>query len=321
VISPHVRIDSFDPGEWRRLRRLFHPGGRRGPTPPLLLLLDEGRPVKALRPGAPAEDAEEDLARLPWHGTASLPQLRHLCGARLAAALDVAAIDRIAVAVDTGVDPRQDLVEQGLVFARAVRAEVGRGLHLDPAMAGRLPLPSFAALQQTFDALLPDDRAAALFVFEEGPAGHAHLHASAVVEKRGGHVVRVTSHRALGAIAPGFLGGRHRRYLDAIERRIARPHVALFCTRDAWREIAGPASGALARQVALRGAVIDPVPPWLLAMTSIGVAASMAQGASRLFGRFVPQGIKDTARSLAASPFAALGFDPFELVAQLRKLL
>src|SRR5262249_3569706 len=148
----------------------------------------------------------------------------------------------------------------------------------------------YAALQQTFDALLPDDRTVALFVFDErpGPGGRPRgLYTSAIVEKRGGHAVRLTSHRALDLRPTDFRNGRHKGLLAAIERRIARPHAALFCTPDAFRDIAGPDVGALARQVATRGAVIDPVPPWLLALTSIGAAASVAQGASRLFGRFV----------------------------------
>jgi hypothetical protein len=44
----------------------------------------------------------------------------------------------------------------------------------------------------------------------------------------------------------------------------------------------------------------------------------MAQGASRLLGRFVPESVKATARAM--SPFAALGFDPIDLFTRIRKI-
>ena len=101
-----------------------------------------------------------------------------------------------------------------------------------------------------------------------------------------------------------------------MEGRLARPHVALFATLDAWREIVGPDPGSLARQVASRGAILDPAPPWALALAGVGAMAGVAQEASRLFGRFVPQAVKDTARAI--SPFAALGFDPIDLFTRIR---
>lgn len=359
MIAAHVRVDSFSAEEWIRLRRLLLPvspagaaagqgkdGRREGSpllTPPLFVLLEDGKVVKVLRPLAPAGRTEEDVARYAaaWRGPSSLPALRKLAGARVAAAVETETALRLVAAIDRdlgrdllrepGRDParepgratsvRMDFVEQLLVAGRASRAELGRGLYLDPELLGRLPIPSYAALQQTLDALLPDDRAAALFVFEDRRGRPPGLYASVILEKRAGHVVRMTSHRALELTPREFQGGRHKPLLDAIERRVARPHVALFCTLSAFRDIAGPDVGALARQVALRGAVIDPVPPWLLALTGIGAAASVAQGASKLFGRFVPDGIKQTARAITQTPFAALGFDPIALYAELRKLL
>lgn len=337
MISTHLRIDSFDEAEWIRLRQLLTPArrpGRPGINPPLALILEQGRLVRALRPGESGDARRAAIAAEAYQGPASLEALRAQTGARLAIAIEAEAIERITAAVDRGVDPQRDLVEQSLVFLRAFQAELGRGLWVSPEALGRIPLPSYSALSQSLDALLPDDRCLALLVFDQAPGRPRAIHASLIIEKQRGHISRLTSHRALGPLPEpaDFDGGRHRLYLEALERAVARPHAALFCTKEAWREIVGPGSGALAAQVAQRAAVIDPIPPWLLAMTSIGAAAGVARGASRLLGLLVPRGAKESlkqgmqsvqqgARSLTSTPFAALGFDPIELYQELRKLL
>src|SRR5262249_48388261 len=135
VISPNLRIDGFEPDEWTRLRRLLlpvRPDGTPAITPPLVVLLERRRAVKALRPLGPVEHIEADVAPLGWRGPASLAAARRACGARVAVAIEAEAGDRIAAALDAGLSPRQDLVEQLLVGVRAARAEMGRGLHVDP---------------------------------------------------------------------------------------------------------------------------------------------------------------------------------------------
>ena len=54
---------------------------------------------------------------------------------------------------------------------------------------------------------------------------------------------------------------------------------------------------ALAQQLALKGAIIDPAPPWLVALTGAAAMAGVAQEAGRLFGRFVPDSVKATVRN------------------------
>ena len=318
MIASDLRFDHLDPVEWQRVRKLFVPPRA---TPPLVLLLDGDRVVKAIRPLAEPHAVSADPADFQWRGPASLPALRKRAGARLAIAIEEASALRIVDRFDAHLLPADDLVAQLLGGARAARAELGRGLHVDPDLFSSIPVPTYAALQQTFDLLLPDDRAAGLFVFDRG-----RLHASVIVEKRHGDLSRITSHRALdlpAAQATDFRDGRHRLLLDAMARHGLRPHAALFCTVEAWRDIAGPQPGALAQKLALRQAVIDPAPPWLLAFTGAGAAAGVAQTANRLFGRFVPQTVKDVARSTARalSPFTPLGFDPIQLFTELQKLI
>ena len=318
MIATDLRFDHLDPIEWRRVQKLFVP---QKPTPPLFLLLDGNRVVKAIRPLAAPHAVTADPADFPWRGPASLPSLRTRAGARLALAVDEETALRIADRFDATLKPGDDLVAQLLTGARAARAELGRGLHVDPDLFSSIPVPTYAALQQTFDMLLPDDRSAGLFVFDR-----SGIYTSIVIEKRRGDLARITSPRALGTEAlrvTDFRDGRHRLLLEAMARHSLRPHAALFCTTSAWREIAGPQPGALAQKLALRQAVIDPAPPWLLAFTGAGAAAGVAQTASKLFGRFVPQTVKDVARGTARalSPFTPLGFDPIHLFSELQKLL
>ncbi|MSP63434.1 MAG: hypothetical protein EXR72_24440 [Myxococcales bacterium] len=311
MISPQLRIDHIDPAAWRHAFRLLTPpsrapGAKRPGQPPLLLFVEEGVCVKAIRPGI----GRVDPAVFRWAGAWSLGRIRREAGAPLAIAVEGDALERIAGAIDSRIRAGDDYVAQLLEAARALRAEVGKGVHIDPDLLSVVPIPSYAALQKTWNMLLPDDRSAGLFVFDRG-----ELWTSYLVEKRAGELSRITTHAALGVARPDMR--RHKELLEAMESRLARPHAAIFATLDAWREIIGPDAGALARQVALRGAIIDPAPPWVIALTGAGAMAGVAQGASRLFGRFVPQAVKDTARSM--SPFAALGFDPIDLFTKIRK--
>ena len=323
MISPRIRFHDLDPAAWRNVQRLLSPpprigGPRHRPTPPLILLIERGVCVKALRPGGDPVRA----ADFSWQGAWSLGRLRRGAGAPWALAIEDDAMERVAAAFEGQVRASEDLVAQGLHVARAARAELGRGLHLDPDPLRHVPVPPYTALQKTLDALLPDGRAAVLVVFDEnrglGSASQGPVWTSVILEKQGGDIVRVTTHAALHLQRLGFRQGAHREILDAVAREVARPHLGLFLSLSAWREVVGPTPGALARQVALGEAVIDPMQPWLVALAGVGAMAGVAQEASRLFGRFVPQSVKDTARAM--SPFAALGFDPIEVFIELRKV-
>lgn len=311
MIAADIAFDGIDPAAWANALKLLAPPSRGGgrSRAPLILFVDGGACVKAARIG----EGRIDPATIEWSGPHSLGKVRRAIGAPIAAAIEAGALDRLIGAVEGRLDPRADLAAQWLDGARALKGELGKTIHLDPDPLSLVPLPPFDVLQRTYDALVPDDTASALFVFERG-----ELWTSLIAEKRAGDVVRVTTHAALGVSRPDFRGGRHRELLDATARRVARPFAALFATREAWRAIAGPDPGSLARQLASREAVLDPAPPWLLALTGAGAALGVAAGASRLLGRFVPDAVKQAAQRL--SPFAALGFDPIELFTRIRKM-
>jgi hypothetical protein len=316
VISPHIRFDHIDAATWKNTLRLLTPpspaGRKAGPRRPgLVLFIEDGACTKALQPGGELLRA----ADFPWGGSWSLGRMRRAAGAPWAVAIEEGALERVIDQMDAHARTDEDIVAQGLHFARALRAEVGKGLHVDPDPLARVPVPSYAALQRTADLLLPDGRSAALMVFD----GDA-VWASIIVAKERGDLVRVTTHAALGVARPEFRRGAHKELLGAIESRVARPHVAGFMTLAAWRDVSSSRPGALAKQAATGEAVLDPAPAWLLALTGMGAVAGMAQGATQLLGRFVPDSIKSTARALTASPFAALGFDPISVFVELRKL-
>lgn len=313
MISPQIRFDHIEPSSWQRVHRLLapprHGAARAQPRPaPLVLFIEDGRCVKAVRPG----EGRVDPALYPWSGPWSLGQHRRKSGAPFAIAVEGDALERIAAVMDRRVVAGDDFVAQLLEAARAGRAELGKGVHVEPDVLGIVPVPSYAALQKTWDTLVPDERSVGLFLFDRGAPW-----CSVIVAKKGGEAVRVTTHAALGIARPEMHGGRHKEILQAMESRVARPHAVLFASLDAWREIVGPEPGALAKELAMQRAIIDPAPPWLVALTGAGAVAGVAQGASRLFGRFVPQSIKDTARAM--SPFAALGFDPIEAFTRIRR--
>lgn len=311
MLAPAIGFGQLDPRVWSNLQRLFfaRPVSHQPSLPrTVFLLLHRRHIIDAWQ----ADRGALPIDSLVWLGPTSLPRLRRELNADMLIAFEEEAPLRIWTAFARATTPDDDGAAQGLALWRAIRGELGRGLFVDPDLLSLVPLPSYAALQHTLDGLIPDDRSAALFVFE----GDA-LWASILAEKRHGDIVRVDTAAALELRRPAFRHGAHREILDALARRLARPHIAGFCSLEAWRDVLGPRPGALARQLTLGAAVIDPLPPWLMALGGMGAMAGVAQGASKLLGRFVPQAVKDTARAL--SPFGFLGFDPVALFLRLRE--
>src|SRR5690606_13450701 len=115
----------------------------------------------------------------------------------------------------------QDLVEQGLVALRALKRHAGRGVWTTPPLLDVLPAPGYDPLQRTFDRLVPDDSALVAYVVEDD---RARVHASAIAVKRGGDIVRVTTHRAIADLVAEPELARdwdrsYKRVLTAVEQR------------------------------------------------------------------------------------------------------
>jgi hypothetical protein len=326
MLALHASFSGIDPQAWHHLYRLLLPpprGGHLQRRQPLILFIENGQVVQVLRRGerpGPAEHAAllDDL-RTRWRGPGSLRSLRRSTGAPFVAAIEDDGLVELARAIEARVRTGDDLLTQGLSALQAIQGQLGRKVHVDPNPLV-LPVPRPDQAQRAFDLLLPDERSLILYIVDRG-----RVWTSLVVQKRRGAITHVTTH--LGLMATSYYGPtgdlrRDARLLQqAVAARLAPPHLGLFITLDAWRQVVGPQPGALARAVALGDAVVEPMPTWLLAAAGLGAATGLAEGAGRLLGRFLPKGVMDMAKQVGLSPFQVIGVDPLELWNRLTGLL
>jgi len=82
---------------------------------------------------------------------------------------------------------------------------------------------------------------------------------------------------------------------------------------------------SVAREMAAREVILDPAPPWLLALVAADAGAQVAQASAGLLLRFVPKGLvqlaRDVAERAAEGPFQLLGFNPFAILGQILRVL
>jgi hypothetical protein len=318
VISRDLRIEDIDARHWVNLVRLVQPDAaayRAGGLArlPLVVILEDGRPVKAVRVGV----GRVPLAEVRWHGPAAVDRARTENGCALLLAAELGALREVLADLETRVRLSEDGVAQSLRIATAIRARMGQGIYLSPRLLKGVPVPSYEAVQRTFDLLYPDDRAAAFYLFHRG-----EIHTSGITTKRRGDLTLLTSHLALGVPVTDW----HRDYprlLESIERRFARPFLGIFAELGAvQRVLAGTSS--VAREVAGREIVLDPAPPWLRALVAADAGAQVAQAGAGLLRRFVPSSIMSIARGAyeraAEGPFTLLGFNPFQVAGELLRL-
>jgi hypothetical protein len=220
---------------------------------------------------------------------------------------------------------------QSLVAMRALKKHAGTGLWTEPPLFDLLPAPAAEPIQRTFDLLIPDRSALVAYVIEDD---RSRVHTSIIAVKEGGDITRVSSHRAIADLVSESTLARdwdkgHKRVLDAIEERFARPSLAVFLERATLMKILTGPSDQLARELNAKHVVIDPAPAWLLGLLGGAAVAAMAGRAGRVLAAMLPQGTRDRARGLVsraqdamkesgAHPFALLGFDPIELWSQLK---
>jgi hypothetical protein len=318
MISRDIRVEDIDARHWTNLVRLVQPDaaayGAGGPKRlPLLVLLEEGKPVKAVRAGA----GRVPLAEVRWHGPAAIDRARQENGCALLLAAEIATLRDLLRDLESHVRLEEDGVAQSLRVARAVQAHAGRGVWLSPRLLKGVPVPSYEVVQRTFDLLYPDDRAAAFYLFNGGG-----VHTSVITAKRRGDLTLLTTHLALG-FALGDWRREYPRVLEAVERRFAKPFAGIFAElAAAQRILAGQSS--VAREVAARAIILDPAPPWLMALVAADAGAQVAQVGAGLLKRFVPAGIMNVARGMAEraaeGPFQLLGFNPFQVAGDLLRL-
>ncbi len=333
MIAADLRVDHLRADELASLYRFVTeppaesriPDVRHG----LLLLLRAGCPAALV-------DLRNGVQALPsWLSgsgvvdAAGLRRLRLERGASWALAAGREVVERLERAIARRFDPDADLLSCLLPLAQEVRDAAAAGeLLFSPALLAGVPIPAAGAVRAAFDLVLPDDRSALLYAI-----GERGLSFSLILEKRGGAIVRIAGHEALGGIA---VRGAHwkaavPRILQEAAQRVAPPAVGIFADEAALRRIVfGTEPAALPRALAARTVVLDPLPPWLAVLLGLDTAAKAAGTARNILRRFDPLGIADhldvgrlaselQKRLGAENPLTrVLGFDPIAVLARLQ---
>jgi hypothetical protein len=245
--------------------------------------------------------------------------------------LEQNALRGVAAEVEQQLTIDMDAAAQGLALLRALKSRSGRGVWSEPPLLDLIPAPSYEPLQRTFDLLIPDDSALAAYVIGDD---RKHVTASVIAVKRGGDIVEVASHAAIGAqVSEASLardwGNHYKRVNKAIGERFAKPCVSVFVERATVDKILLGPPDTLGREINAKRLIIDPAPAWLLGLLGGATVAAVAQRGAMALASLLPQGARDRAADLAdrartamkesgANPFSLLGFDPIELWLTLR---
>lgn len=316
VLAPDLQFVDVDGMHWARFLGLFlrswaagggEESGASARPGSLFVFVDGGRVLRALLTGA----GEIDPARIPWRGPGTdLEPIRRAHGAVRVVVLDEGALARLVEEAERRLAPGQDYVEQILHLLGAWRARVGDGIWMEPRRLSRFQVPSYDAVQRTFDQLWPDGRTLVFYLIDEEAD---EVYTSLILGKRKGDLSLVTTHLAVADEARIGRGWRRqcRDVLRTVSEWFGPPHIGLFASVESWRRVSGGPRGILAREIARRHVIVDPAPLWLLTLIGGSAALGIAEGAASILGRFVPHEWQARLKSLA--PFAPLGLDPVEL--------
>ncbi|MBI5477215.1 MAG: hypothetical protein HY906_00075 [Deltaproteobacteria bacterium] len=194
MFSRDVNVHDIDARHYVNLRRLLEPeyqayraGG--GKALPLVVILERGKPIKAVR----ADRGRVPLADVRWYGPGAMERARQENGGAFLLAVELATARTALREIEERVRLEEDGVAQALHVARVLQAHAGNGIYLSPRVLGGVPVPSYEAVQRTFDLLYPDERSVVVYVFERG-----EIHASLIAAKRRGDITEITTHLALG---------------------------------------------------------------------------------------------------------------------------
>jgi hypothetical protein len=265
MLAPDVRVFDVDAAHWRRILSLFsHPLPSVGTHPskaPVVLFLEEGRVLKALRIG------EGPIARPEWLGPELLPELCKELNASWIAAVELRALSSLLAEVEGQWQFGDDYLVEGLRWAQAVRSRLGDGIHIFPKPFEGVPIPPLEVWRRFFDVMLPDGTCAAFYLFD-GP----EVWASLIVGKDKGQIDLITTHEALRPAPPLDEWRRDARSISgAIARQLRPVHVAFFANHSDWNALTAQKERlSLARALSEGKALFEPAPPWLRAMMGAG---------------------------------------------------
>jgi hypothetical protein len=344
MISTRLKFTDIDPVHWARLLDLMlpPPGGdpeldlgggalatlarvtsapRRSstalsPEMPAVVLYRKGRIVRIVRLGGGT--LPPDALASPW--PEDLRRFRKSRKLPFVAAVDLDALPWLMAEAQRRVALDDDLVAQQLAMLNVFREALGRTVHVDPTPSGEAPPPAHRLLQLTFDRLLPDDTSLVFYL-----ADGRRLWTSLIAAKRGGDLHVVTTHAAIAdRVRFGSIRADAKAVLSAVAERFEPPHIGMFLPLQTWHELVAGDRSAIARALAVRRAVIDPAPPWLLALVGAGAMAEGLTRGGRLAGQLLSSsklgsrllGGKAAGRVVQtlSNPLETIGLDPWELL-------
>lgn len=333
MLSPELALTDLDARQWTNWWRLLSPPRVLDEPRWALAVLDAGVVIKLVIAGAGARGAI-DPASVPLPGLTAkaLAAWTRALGVGAVIAIDRSVISSLSNEIESALRLDQDVVAQGLIALRALKRHAGTGVWTDPPILELLPAPAFEPLQRTFDLLIPDRSALLAYVIDDD---RTRIHSSIIAVKEGGNITRAATHRAIADLVPEATFARdwpkgHKRLIEAVEERFAKPSLALFLERKTLIDILTGPSDQLARELNAKRVMIDPAPAWLLGLLGGAAVAAMAGRAGKALASMLPQATRDRASALAsrardammdsgAHPFAMLGFDPLELWARLKQ--
>lgn len=330
MLARDVEIADIDGRHWQNWLGLLAPPGMLEAPRFAVVWVDGERVLKAIVRGQGAVDP----ARVPYDGSADAPrQIAEALGVPVVVVLDREALAEVLGIIERELRFEDDFVAQGLTMLRGVKELAGAGIWTEPRLLELVPAPPFDALQRTFDFLVPNGSALVAYVFEDD---RSDVHASIIATKVGGHIDQVATHKAIEDVLPARRlarrwRGEHKRVLDAVSERYARPSVAVFLERRTYYRILTGPTDTLAREIRARNVVIDPAPAWLLGLLGGATVAAVATRGARALSSLLPEQARQLAGRLAkearaaanasgANPWALLGFDPIELWLNVRHL-
>lgn len=329
MLADDIAMVDIDGRHVRGWLELLLPPGLRDEPRWALVALDRGTPVHALRGGRGAVE----LASLRFSGTgrAALRALRLRLDADVLAVIERESLARLAARAQATLALSDHYVAQSLAWLAAFRGELRSGIWIDPPLADLIPPLRSDALERTFDLLIPDGSAMVGAVIDDD---RRRLTASVIAVKDRSRLTQLSTFRAIEdalpeeALARGFTT-QYRRANTLVGQRFAEVSLAVYAERAAVRRIlAGPAD-QLARELASRQVIIDPMPRWLAALIGGTQAAAFAGRGARRLGALLPATARRAAQSIAAEtqrrvresgahPWQVLGFDPLELWRKVR---
>lgn len=292
-----------------------------------IVVLENGQLVHAIRSSEGALPLEE----VPFAGTkrGQRVQLMKALEVEGLLILERDALADLFEAMERGLRVADDYATQAVGLWQCLRKS--EGIWAEPPLLDLIPPLQAQALKKTFNFLVPNDSSLAAYVFDEDAR---NVHCSVIALKQKGQICAASMHPAIGDLVTERELSRswrdqYSRVNQALTSRFAKPSIAVFVERKAVQRILRGPADQLAQELRSKNVIVDPAPLWLQGLLGGATVAAAASQSAKRMARFLPKGARrmagdiavvaqDRIKTSSANPFAKLGFDPIELLKQLR---